>query len=327
MHDSAESNIIPDFDGDGAPNYLDLDSDNDAVFDVDESLAENINAYAGYENGDGDINGDGSGDGLDTETFRNKDTNGDGVVEGFGDGILDIYDYAINIYGNNNQGTNIAPFAHYVKDSDGDGNPDYLDITSNGVSFDISQTLYSHLDTNNDGIIDGSADSDSDGILDTFDTNNSVFGSPRNLERKLLLSFDGRNDYATDDNIIINWENATLMAWINLNNSFSSDGVVVGQNKFQIKVTASKEIEVIANGTTLSNHTLLNTSQWIHLGAVYDGTNELLKIFVNGELVNSTSVSGSISSDTSLFTIGKTLLQTTNFSKVKSMKYDYLISL
>ena len=34
MHDSAESNIVPDFDGDGAPNYLDLDSDNDGVFDI-----------------------------------------------------------------------------------------------------------------------------------------------------------------------------------------------------------------------------------------------------------------------------------------------------
>ncbi|MFN7014934.1 MAG: hypothetical protein ACK4ON_11770, partial [Bacteroidia bacterium] len=44
MHDVAESHIVPDNDGDGAPNYLDLDSDNDSVFDVDESWAENINA-------------------------------------------------------------------------------------------------------------------------------------------------------------------------------------------------------------------------------------------------------------------------------------------
>ena len=94
MHDSAESTIIPDTDGDGAPNYLDLDSDNDSVFDVDESWAENSNAYVGYENGDGDINGDGAGDGPESEDFRNKDTDGDGNLEGFGDGILDIYDYA-----------------------------------------------------------------------------------------------------------------------------------------------------------------------------------------------------------------------------------------
>ncbi|MBE9575094.1 LamG-like jellyroll fold domain-containing protein [Flavobacterium proteolyticum] len=316
MHDVAESHIVPDNDGDGAPNYLDLDSDNDSVFDVDESWAGNINAYAGYENGDGDINGDGAGDGPESETFRNKDTNGDGNLEGFGDGILDIYDYAFNIYGNDNQGTNVAPFSYYVKDTDGDGIPDYLDVMSNGVTFDISHTLYASLDANNDGIIDGTTDSDGDGILDAFDTNNAVFGSPRDLERKLFISFDGRNDYATDNNIITNWSNASLMAWININPAFSSEGIVVGQDKFYIKINNSKEVEVVANGTTLSNNLALNSAQWIHVGAVYDGSNELLKLFVNGEMIASTSVSGTIS-DTSLFTIGKNSITNTQFFKGK----------
>lgn len=316
MHDVAESHIVPDNDGDGAPNYLDLDSDNDSIFDVDESWAGNINAYAGYENGDGDINGDGAGDGPESEDFRNKDTNGDGNLEGFGDGILDIYDYAFNIYGNDNQGTNVAPFAYYVKDTDGDGIPDYLDVMSNGVTFDISHTLYASLDTNNDGIIDGNTDADGDGILDAFDTNNNVFGSPRDLERKLFIAFDGRNDYAADNNVITNWPNASLMAWININTAFSSEGIVVGQDKFYIRITNSKKVEVVANGTTLSNNLALNTAQWIHVGAVYDGSNELLKLFVNGEMVASTSVSGTIS-DTSLFTIGKNSITNTQFFKGK----------
>lgn len=316
MHDVAESHIVPDNDGDGAPNYLDLDSDNDSIFDVDESWAGNINAYAGFENGDGDINGDGAGDGPESEDFRNKDTNGDGNLEGFGDGILDIYDYAFNIYGNDNQGTNVAPFAYYVKDTDGDGIPDYLDVMSNGVTFDISHTLYASLDTNNDGIIDGNTDADGDGILDAFDTNNNVFGSPRDLERKLFIAFDGRNDYATDNNVITNWPNASLMAWININSAFSSEGIVLGQNKFHIKITNAKKVEVVANGTTLSNNLALNSAQWIHVGAVYDGSNELLKLFVNGEMIASTSVSGTIS-DTSLFTIGKNSITNTQFFKGK----------
>jgi len=316
MHDVAESHIVPDNDGDGAPNYLDLDSDNDSIFDVDESWAGNINAYAGFENGDGDINGDGAGDGPESEDFRNKDTNGDGNLEGFGDGILDIYDYAFNIYGNDNQGTNVAPFAYYVKDTDGDGIPDYLDVMSNGVTFDISHTLYASLDTNNDGIIDGNTDADGDGILDAFDTNNNVFGSPRDLERKLFIAFDGRNDYATDNNVITNWPNASLMAWININSAFSSEGIVLGQNKFHIKITNTKKVEVVANGITLSNNLALNSAQWIHIGAVYDGSNELLKLFVNGEMVASTSVSGTIS-DTSLFTIGKNSITNTQFFKGK----------
>lgn len=317
MHDSAESQLVPDNDGDNIPNYLDLDSDNDSVFDVDESWAGNVNAYSGYENGDGDINGDGAGDGPESETFRNKDTNGDGVLEGFGDGILDIYDYAFNSYGNNNQGTNTAPFNNYVKDSDGDGISDYLDIMSDGLNFDISKTLYASLDSNSNGIIDGNTDIDGDGILDAFDTSNTVFGSPRNLERKLFIAFDGRNDYATDTSIINNWQNATLMAWVNINNAFSSQGVIVGQEKFQIRINDSKQVEVIANGTTLNYNTILNTSQWIHVGATYDSNNGLLKLYVNGQVVNSASISGSISSDSSLFTIGKNPIATNQYFKGK----------
>ena len=316
MHDSAESNIIPDTDGDGAPNYLDLDSDNDSVFDVDESWAENSNAYVGYENGDGDINGDGAGDGPESEDFRNKDTDGDGNLEGFGDGILDIYDYAFNVYGNDNQGTNIAPFTYYVKDTDADGIPDYLDVMSDGATYDISHTLYANLDSNLDGIIDGITDTDGDGILDAFDTNNSIFGSPRDLERKLLLTFDGRNDFATDANIINNWGNASLMAWININDAFTSEGMIVGQNDFNIKITNSKKVEINANGVTLTSDSVLSTAQWIHVGAVYDGTNEILKLYINGEMVNSDAVTGTIS-DTSLFTIGKNAISDTEFFKGK----------
>ena len=110
LHDSAEALIPLDTDGDGAPDYMDLDSDNDSIFDVDESWAGNIHAYPGFENGDGDINGDGVGDGPESETFRNKDTDGDGTTEGFGDGILDIYDYYVNGYGNLDQGSKVAPF-------------------------------------------------------------------------------------------------------------------------------------------------------------------------------------------------------------------------
>ncbi|MFZ3274136.1 MAG: hypothetical protein WA143_07670, partial [Lutibacter sp.] len=140
MHNAAESIIInaasvPDTDGDGVPNYLDLDSDNDSLFDVDESGAGNTNAVTGYVNGDGDSNGDGVGDGPESEIFRNKDDNGDGILEYFGDGILDIFDYFegadfATSYGNSNQGT--SPL--FVKDSDNDLIPDYMDPKSNGTT-------------------------------------------------------------------------------------------------------------------------------------------------------------------------------------------------
>jgi hypothetical protein len=316
LHDAAEGLLVaPDFDGDGAPNYMDLDSDNDSVFDVDESGAGNSNAVPGFVNGDGDITGDGKGDGADTETFRSKDTNGDGVVEGYGDGILDLYDYGLNSYGNLNQGLNSAPFLNYVLDTDGDGSPDYLDVTSNGATFDISTTLYASLDANNDGIIDGIADIDKDGIIDTFDTNTAYFGSPRDLNRKLLLEFDGRNDYAQSTSILGGLASATLMSWINLANGYNADGVIVGQNNFQLKVSNIKRVQATVNGTTVTFNTALNTNQWYHVAAIYSGGS--VRLYLNGLQVASQALAGNIAADASVLTLGKNPTSNTNFFKGK----------
>lgn len=211
LHDNAEevaAQATLDSDGDGVPNYIDLDSDNDSVFDVDESGAGNTNAVTGFINGDGDINGDGVGDGTESEVFRFKDVNGDGTPELFGDGILDIYDYGTgsNQYGNLNQGVATANSATtYLKDTNGDGKPDYLDTKSNGTTFDIENNKLIYLpkifdDVN--GKISGTADIDKDGILDAFDTNTSIFGSPRDMNTKLYLDFDGRNDYGQSTAIL-----------------------------------------------------------------------------------------------------------------------------
>lgn len=315
LHDSAEGLLsAPDFDGDGAANYMDLDSDNDAVFDVDESGAGNVNAIPGFVNGDGDITGDGKGDGADTETFRSKDTNGDGIVEGYGDGILDLYDYGLNAYGNLDQGTNIAPFLNYVLDSDGDGFPNYLDVNSNG-GFDITNTLYAALDANNDGIIDGSSDIDKDGIIDNFDTNITYFGSPRDLNRKLLLEFDGRNDYAQSTAILGGLSGASLMSWINLSSGYNTNGVVVGQNNFQLKVSNIRRLQVILNGTTVTFNTALNTNQWYHVAAIYSGGN--VRLYLNGLQVASQVVAGTIAADASLLTLGKNPTANTEYFRGK----------
>ncbi|PIF60487.1 LamG-like jellyroll fold domain-containing protein [Flavobacterium sp. 11] len=326
LHDSSESvAALPalDSDGDGIANYIDLDSDNDSLFDVDESGAGNTNAIAGYQNGDGDINGDGVGDGPESETFRSKDINGDGITEGFGDGILDTYDYGTGVtnqYGNLGQGiANANPATTYLKDTDGDGIPDYLDVLSNGITFDIANTLliydYKTLDTTIDGIVDGTTDIDKDGILDTFDTNTSQWGSPRDIRTKLFLDFDGRNDYGQSTAILGGLANASLMAWINLNPAFSSEGVIVGQNNFQLRITASKKLEAVVNGTSVLFNTTLNVSQWYNVGVIYDESN--IKLYLNGALVTSQAKTGSIPADASLFTLGKDPSSNTKYFKGK----------
>ena len=273
-HDTTEawyaSHTPADFDGDSIPNYLDLDSDNDTLFDVDE---------AGIYNGDGDVNGDGEGEGDDNDT----------------DGILSLFD-TFSGFGNSGKALPVETLVL--------GTPDFLNVQSNASINDISTTLFASLDANNDGTIDGNNDADHDGILDNFDTNTTFFGSPRDLDRKLYLDFDGRNDYGENTSILGGLSEASMMGWINLNNSFSSVGTIIGQNKFNIRITNARKLEAVVNNTTITCDTkILDSSRWYHVGAVYGGG--LIKLYLNGEMVASSAASGSIANDTSLLTVGK----------------------
>lgn len=289
LHDYIDSLIdgfgyyIPDSDYDGVPDYLDLDSDNDSLFDVDE---------AGLFNGDGDINGDGRGDLADTDR----------------DGILDLYDNNVGF------GTNVRP---YAQDIDFDTIPDYLQLDSDwdGVP-DIQTGLYGALDTDWDGMIDGWDDVDRDGIIDTFDTNTTVIGSPRDLDRKLFLDFDGRNDYGQGTGVLGGLSTVTMMGWINLNGTFNTDGVIVGQNNFQLKINAARNLQVVRNGaTTTYGAVTLNQSQWYHVGATLGGGQ--LKLYVNGVNVLTNAASGAVNADASMLTLGKNPTSNTQYFKGK----------
>jgi putative surface-exposed virulence protein len=309
MHDLMEGHVALDSDGDGTPNYLDLDSDNDTVFDVDESGAGN-SADSNYQNGDGDITGDGVGDGADTDGVRETDIDSDGILEYYPDGILDLYDYFSGVtfataFGNINQGLGNT---YFVKDTDSDGLPDYIDITSDGSTFDISHTLYASLDGNDDGLIDDTIDAEGDGIVDLFDTDDAAFGSPRDLDRKLHLYFDGRNDYADEASVINGWTESTIMAWIKMDPSSTGIQIITGQNEFYLQLNADKSITAYADGYTITNGSPLTTNQWVHVAATFscnclDG---IFKLFINGLEVSSTATSsGGLNTDTSNFTIGR----------------------
>lgn len=135
-----------DSDGDGVPDAIDIDDDNDGIKDVDEG--------AGDFDGDGIVNRldlDSDNDGLSDiiEALGvDSDTNGrvDNFVDVNGDGFHDPLDQ--------------NPWA--LPDTDGDGNKDFLDVDSDGDG--VTDTTEAGLtDVNGDGAIDGFTDPDGDG--------------------------------------------------------------------------------------------------------------------------------------------------------------------
>lgn len=286
LHDSIDTMIanstyaIPDTDGDGIRDYLDLDSDNDSWFDIDE---------AGIYNGDGDVNGDGAGDGVDTDR----------------DGILDLHDTY------EGRGTDTRPFA---QNTDGIGNPDYISVDSdNDGTFDIATSIYYALDTNNDGRIDGNTDADKDGLWDNFDTNTSFFGSPRDLTQKLHMEFDGRNDYGQANGVLSNLSQATIMAWIKFPADATSSGFVIGQENFNLKVTNSSGYQLAYSGKGISGvcPTALQPNRWYHIALVHNGnatsTNPKTMVYINGVLEassNAAASAGALPTNTSKFMFG-----------------------
>ena len=283
MHDAFESLSPVDSDSDGTPNYLDLDSDNDTIFDVDESGAGNTSDLT-FENGDGDIDGDGVGDGTDTDAVREKDYNSDGTIEFYPDGILDVYDFyngstLATAYGNQGQG---IEHSLYVKDSDNDGIPDYMDIYNNSANtYDITNTIYASLDSNNDGLIDDTLDSEGDGILDLFDTADDTFGSPRELSEGFDILFDGRNDYIQDSSVIGEWTEVTLMGWIRVVSYNSNSQFLFGQNNCNLKIQNDGSIEANISGTIATHNAAIPLNRWTHVAISFSANEAEYNLFVN----------------------------------------------
>ena len=187
-----------DFDGDGIPNYLDSDSDNDGIPDVIEALGTDANNN-GKIDGFADLNGDGLADGFVSATALLKTGPDLSPVDGRADN-----------YPNKNKDRDFRPNA-YDLDSDGDGIVDVIEagftdanfngivdgsIGSDGWATAVSSLLalnlnasdsdpypdFLDIDSDDDGIPDniegmstagyllpGTTDTDGDGLVNTYD--------------------------------------------------------------------------------------------------------------------------------------------------------------
>ncbi len=133
-----------DHDGDGHPNHLDLDSDNDALPDI-------------VETGGVDTDGDGKVDNLEPDGSLTNDRDGDGLADGY-----DPVDTQENTSGW------MSGVASSTPNTDGTSKADYLDLDSDDDGIpDLIEA--SGIDTDGDGQVDTATDSDGDGFADVAD--------------------------------------------------------------------------------------------------------------------------------------------------------------
>ncbi len=179
----------PDFDGDGIPNYLDADSDNDGILDLTEK--------------DFDFDGDGRGNYLDLDSDNDgildiretaADLDGDGKLnfldlDADGDGILDTYEGTADYrpFGDNN-GDGICDVNGVTSDSNLNGIPDNVELAFGGKPLEIP-------DTDKDGLPDFlDLESDGDGILDSIELRGDMDGDQHPNYRDGDSDGDGLSD-------------------------------------------------------------------------------------------------------------------------------------
>ena len=251
--DGADANTIadfptgpenPDFDGDGLPNWLDIDADNDGIVDNSEAqstagylspttdsdndgindayeMAGTIGSFGGSgiepENTDGadspdylDLNTDNDGEG---DLIEGHDTNGDGVVDG-----------SDTPASNTGLATGV--------DADGDGLDDGFDNNVGNVEpTNIGMTPagfatadggadsdWRHADSDSDGIPDiADLDVDNDGIPNTQEDGNTGFDPIGDADG------DGVLNYLDDDDMTMGFPAFTDLNMDGINDVYDAD--------------------------------------------------------------------------------------------------------
>jgi len=270
-------------DADYIPNYLDIDSDNDGIPDNIE--AQTTLSYIAP-----------SGSGLSM-----VDTNNDGFDDKYQSGLATL------------------------EDTDGDGIPDYLDTDSdndgtpdseeNGMSQSKSTT-----DSDNDGLLDTF---ETNGVNDTsWDVNEAIedptdlsilpdedgdLSSGGDLDFRDLYSidpptvasvnFDGVDDYLHRTSFIDGLNEVVIMAWVKSDTGNSTNMVIAGEDigvKLWLRNGNRPRLTIKSAGnsrqTIGSNATPIDLNEWHHLAGTYTNTTGELKLYVDGELVDSGNV-------------------------------------
>lgn len=180
-------NVCVDTDGDGIVDVSDMDDDGDGILDSVEDAASCTSA-SGVVAANVDCDGDGIPNSLDLDSDNDgindiieaggTDVNGDGKADGTSNssGIA------------SSAGSGLTP---PNTDGTGGSNPYDLDSDDDNIT-DLSESgLNPAFDVNGDGKIDGTTDTDGDGILVQVDGNPTLFGDDLRSDLSPTIEING----------------------------------------------------------------------------------------------------------------------------------------
>ena len=275
-----------DTDGDGTPDYLDLDSDNDSLFDIVEAgnptadtdadgrtnNTVGVNGFDNtYDNGDAYLDFNGIYDDPQTnfpDTDNDVNTGGDvdyrDTLDNDNDGVADADDLDDDNDGIldsvENGGTDPTV------DSDNDGILDYRDADTAGF-----------VDTNTDGV-DDRFDTDLDGLIDQFDTDsdgdncsdaNEAYNDPN-------ADADGNGYYGTGNPPAVNTDGTvTAATYPGTNANVTTPGaaptITTQPADSSVNEGENTSFSVSATGTTLSYQWQVSTDGGSTFSNITDG--------------------------------------------------------
>jgi hypothetical protein len=325
-----------------------FDTNNDGTIDITFSFGPNgliDDLEISSESGTVDYDGNGLQDDFansDSDAyynFQDIDADNDGIPDNVEAQTTLAYllpDVSVSILG-----INISyPNGITVTDTDFDGIPDYIDTDSdNDGTPDIQEN----------GMVDltSGTDTDSDGLDDNFETNgtndvnwdvNEDIEDPSDLSilpdtdgdlvsaggdldyRDVFninppsfssIDFDGIDDYVDSDLDISNYDQATIMVWAKIDQSFSSPGSIINFGNLNIEVDSAQQLNIKVNDANVNVPVSykLEKEIWAHIAIVFNRSlpSSRLKIYFNGEKIitdNDASLSSPIYASTDKFTIG-----------------------
>ncbi|MEM9190751.1 MAG: hypothetical protein AAGF12_16315 [Myxococcota bacterium] len=172
------SDFSVDTDGDGTPDFEDLDSDNDGFPDSVEAGDTDPATPPRDTDSDGVpdfVDDDSDGNGILDALEGQNDFDGDGLLDAFD--LDDDGDRIPDFDPNNEANSEIGPDAAFPRDFDMDGMPDFRDIDSDDdLIGDIHEAI---RDTDGDGTLDRfDLDADDDTFIDQLEAGDADVATP-----------------------------------------------------------------------------------------------------------------------------------------------------